>query len=89
MDIDKRLQKAIKHFWKTRDSQSKSQGAKSGQRDAGARSAVTGGKQMNGFINLIRDLLIESGISRVLRCSAKKMSSYPATFDPKSAGICL
>jgi hypothetical protein len=62
MDIDKRLRKAIRHFWSTRDTQSQLQGAKTGQRDAGARSAVTGGKQMNGFINLIRDLLIESGI---------------------------
>lgn len=82
MDIDKRLQKAVKHFWKTRDSQSHTQGAKSGRRDAGARSAVTGGKQMNGFINLIRDLLIESGISGA-SVFCEKNVELPGYFRPE------
>lgn len=62
MDLDQRLRAAVSHFWNTRDVQARLQGGTTGQRDAGARSAVTGGKQMNGFVNLIRDLLIESGI---------------------------
>lgn len=33
-----------------------------GRRDTGARSAVTGGKQMNGFVDLVRRLLIEAGL---------------------------
>lgn len=61
-DIEKRLQKAIKHFWGTRETQAQKQGAASGSKDAGARSAVTGGAQMNGFINLVRDLLCENGL---------------------------
>jgi hypothetical protein len=63
MDLDKRLREAVSQFWPTRNNQSLKQGGKTGRRDSGARSAVTGGKQMNGFVNLIRDLLIESGIS--------------------------
>lgn len=63
-DIEKRLQGAIKYFWSTRETQAQKQGRVSGSKDAGARSAVTGGAQMNGFINLVRDLLCESGLPK-------------------------
>lgn len=56
------LMEAIKNFWSTRDRQSESQGATTGLRDTGARSAVTGGKQMNGFVSIVRKLLIEAGL---------------------------
>lgn len=61
-NLEKRVGKAIRHFWLTRDKQGKSQGQKTGQRDAGFRSAVTGGKHLDGFIHLCRDLLIESDL---------------------------
>jgi Restriction endonuclease XhoI len=54
-DLEKRLRQAIKHFWTTRETQSQSQGSKTGSRDAGARTAVTGGRQMDGFVSLVRD----------------------------------
>src|SRR5579863_6093778 len=60
--IDKRLQAAVKQFWSTRDTQAQKQGLVSGSKDAGTRSAVTGGAQMNGFVNLVRELLCESGL---------------------------
>ena len=63
-DIEKELRKAIKHFWRTRQTQAKRQGSKSGARDAGERTAVTGGQQMNGFINLVRDYLSENGLPK-------------------------
>src|SRR4029077_13032227 len=63
-DIEKKLRRAIKHFWSTRQRQSKKQGSKSGARDAGARTAVTGGQQMNGFINLVRDFLSVNGLPK-------------------------
>ncbi len=61
--IDEGLQTAVKHFWNTRETQAQRQGALSGTKDAGNRSAVTGGAQMNGFINLVRDLLRDTGLS--------------------------
>ena len=63
-EIDKKLRRAIKHFWSTRDSQSKKQGSKSGTRDAGSRTAVTGGHQMDGFVNLVREYLCANGLPR-------------------------
>jgi hypothetical protein len=59
-----RLRAAVKHFWTTREVQAQKQGAASGAKDAGARSAVTGGAQMNGFVALVRDLLCESGLPK-------------------------
>ena len=59
-----RLRAAVKQFWTTRETQSRKQGSASGAKDAGARSAVTGGAQMNGFVNLVRDLLGDSGLPK-------------------------
>jgi hypothetical protein len=54
---------AVRHFWRTRSRQAKAQGAKSGDRDRGARSAVTGGAHLDGFAELIRRLIVDAGIS--------------------------
>ena len=62
--LEKKLRLAIKQFWTTRQSQALKQGGTSGKRDSGQRSAVTGGAQMNGFVNLVRDLLCEGGLPR-------------------------
>jgi len=59
---EERLHAAVRHFWGTRGNQAKRQGAKSGTRNAGNRTAVTGGKQMDGFVGLVRDFLLECGI---------------------------
>lgn len=59
---DADISKAVKHFWKTRRHHSVNQGSATGRRDTGARSAVTGGKQMNGFVNLVRRLLSDAGL---------------------------
>jgi len=60
-DLRARVGKAIRHFWVIRDRQAASQG-KGGQKDAGLRSAVTGGRHLDGFIVLCRDLLVEAGL---------------------------
>lgn len=61
--LDEGLRKAVRYFWKTRDLQAGKQGTKTGTRDAGARAAVTGGAQMNGFITLVKGLLRKTGIT--------------------------
>src|SRR5262245_43111246 len=60
-DLDAGVREAIRHFWKTRQQQSTKQGSPE-DRDRGARGAVTGGKQMDGFIRLVRDLLMEAKV---------------------------
>ena len=63
LDLQQRVAKAIAHYWRTRQNQSKRQKA-SGQRDQGARGAVTGGAQMDGFIELFTELLLAAGVDR-------------------------
>lgn len=60
-DLDSGLRDAVRHFWLTRQQQSTRQGDDA-DRDRGGRSAVTGGKQMDGFVRLVRDLLIAAKV---------------------------
>ena len=62
---ENRIRTAIKQFWATRGNQAQKQGAKTGARDAGNRTAVTGGKQLDGFVELVRDYLIECKVNTV------------------------
>jgi len=59
MNYRPRVAEAVKHFWEVRARQHKSQGAGSGAKDMGLRSAVTGGKHLDGFIRLFSILLAE------------------------------
>jgi len=80
--LEERLRGAIKHFWTTRDTQAQKQGAVSGSKDAGARSAVTGGAQMNGFINLVRDVLCEGGLPKA-QVYCEKYIELPGWYRPE------
>jgi hypothetical protein len=80
--LEHRLRTAIREFWVTRDSQATKQGEKSGVRDAGLRTAVTGGAQMNGFVNVIRDLLEESGMGKPVIFTERSVE-LPGWFRPE------
>lgn len=81
-DIEQKLKDAIARFWKNRETQAQKQGSKTGIRDAGARTAVTGGSQMDGFVELVRDLLEESGIEKpVIFC--ERYVEIPGWFRPE------
>lgn len=58
--IESRVSKAVAHYWATLDEQSQKQQARDA--DRGRRAAVTGGKQMDGFCEIIRLLLEENGV---------------------------
>jgi hypothetical protein len=62
-DLAAAIRGAVRHFWRTRSRQAKAQGAKSGDRDRGARGAVTGGAHLDGFAELIRRLIVDAGVS--------------------------
>jgi len=56
MDIRNQTRKAVSTYWQTRELQKKKQ-EQSGATDKGSRSAVTGGAQMDGFIDLCSELI--------------------------------
>lgn len=62
-DLPRRVSAALSHFWSVREQQTARQ-FESEHRDRGNRSAVTGGKQMDGFVGLMRDILTENGVDR-------------------------
>ena len=53
---------AVAHYWITRKSQQDRQKI-TGRTDQGGRGAVTGGAQMDGFIDLFKQIIIEAGIN--------------------------
>lgn len=79
-DLRKRLSRAVAEFWATRASQQARQASRASRRDRGARSAVTGGKQCEGFVKLVRLLLVEAGLPDA--CVHEKLVTLPGYFRP-------
>jgi len=80
--LDSRLRAAIRQFWGTRRKQAKKQGSATGTKDAGARAAVTGGAQMDGFVSLIGDILRENGV-KDLEIFRGKSLEIPGWYRPE------
>jgi hypothetical protein len=59
--LEKNMAEAVAQYWATRETQKRKQESR-GVSDAGLRSAVTGGAQMDGFIDLFTALIIDAGI---------------------------
>jgi len=79
-DIDKDVAQAVSHYWFTRKAQKDKQKMR-GVSDAGLRSAVTGGAQMDGFITLFTDLIVDAGIDNQ-HIYEKKALELPGFFRP-------
>jgi hypothetical protein len=72
--------KAVAHYWNTRATQRKKQQI-GGKADQGLRSAVTGGAQMDGFIDLFTELVVQAGIP-LRYVFQKKAVELPGFFRP-------
>lgn len=81
-DVEARVGRAIAHYWQTLDAQSSKQTA--GSADRGRRAAVTGGQQMRGFANLVRELLKDNGIDDALIRTEGRLD-LPGYFRPTKA----
>ena len=64
-DLQSKIADAVNYFWLTRNGQINKQ-QEVGIHDQGNRGAVTGGKQLDGFVNLIRNILIYNNVPK--RC---------------------
>jgi hypothetical protein len=82
-DYNKELAKAVQYFWRIRAKQHKRQGKGSGQKDAGNRAAVTGGKHADGFVRLIAGIVKDAGLRNVqINISEKKQRTLPGFYRP-------
>jgi len=79
--FDAELRKAVAHFWQTRRAQASKQRS-SGRTDRGSRAAVTGGAQMDGFVELVRSLIRKAGISDQDIFTRKRLLELPGFFRP-------
>ena len=60
-DLPTRVGRAVAQYWTTRSTQKVKQQT-AGQTDQGLRGAVTGGAQMDGFVELFTELIVAAGI---------------------------
>lgn len=82
-NLDQRLASAVRHFWTTRARQGQRQGRATGQRDYGNRTVATGGRQLDGFSALVRELLVESGIpGEIIFDTGRDNVTLPGFFRP-------
>lgn len=79
-EIDDKTAKAVAHYWKTRTTQRQKQET-GGKADQGLRSAVTGGAQMDGFIELFTEVIAQAGIP-LRYIFRKKAVELPGFFRP-------
>ena len=83
LDFEGELGKAVKYFWQVRGKQKKRQGGKTGKKDAGERSSVTGGKHADGFIRLIAAIVKDAALPNVeINVTEKKPRTLPGFYRP-------
>lgn len=78
-DYRNRVAKAIAHYWRTLEEQSGRQ--RTGDADRGARAAVTGGKQMDGFCELMNWLLSKNEMAEASIFIRKRLT-LPGFYRP-------
>jgi hypothetical protein len=78
-DLENRTSAAVAQYWRTLAEQSSKQ--KTGDADRGGRAAVTGGKQMDGFCQLVNQVLLDNGMPSVDIYASKKLE-LPGYFRP-------
>jgi len=76
-DLERRLALAIRHFWTTREKQAAKQKAE-GKRDQGGRGAITGGAHLDMFVELVAEVVRQSGIPdfAIFRDKALELPGY-------------
>ena len=76
---DKELAGAVRFFWRSRAAAALKQAA-SGKQDQGARAAVTGGKNMDGFVKLISGIVRKNGPKGVEIHTKRTVLTLPGYF---------
>lgn len=81
-DYHKKATKAVKAFWGNRDAAQLRQ-LEAGKSDAGTRGAVTTGKNMDGFVSLLIDLIKANGLkdAKIIR-DGRIHLTLPGYFRP-------
>lgn len=80
-NFEQNVKRAIQGFWRARDSAATEQ-IRAGRKDQGNRAAVTAGKNMDGFVDLIVDLAVANGLNASDVYRNKSVVTLPGFFRP-------
>lgn len=80
-DYEKRAYEAVRAFWGNREKARQKQ-IESGKQDQGERAGVTAGKNMDGFIALMMDLVGSNGLSHAEIHQNRRVLTLPGFFRP-------
>jgi hypothetical protein len=81
VDYDRKTREAVKAFWGSREKAKQKQKAK-GIVDQGERTGVTGGKNMDGFIALVMDIVKANGLGHASIHQKRAVVTLPGFFRP-------
>ncbi len=80
-NYEERGRQAVREFWQTRQRTSRNQQT-GGKTDQGERSAVTAGKNMDGFVRLVSDLVSANGLAQTDIMQQRRLLTLPGYFRP-------
>jgi hypothetical protein len=81
VQYENKARKAVREFWKSRDDASKKQAA-SGKGDQGERASVTSGKNMDGFVALVTEIVRANGLAHAEIHLERAVLTLPGYFRP-------
>jgi hypothetical protein len=81
VDYERKAKEAIQAFWGNREKARQKQ-IEAGTQDQGERAGVTGGKNMDGFIALIIDLVNANGLAHADIHQKRALLTLPGYFRP-------
>lgn len=81
VNYEVKARKAVRAFWGNRKAAKRKQ-KKSGKADQGERASVTGGKNMNGFLGLMLDVVRANGLAHADIHLKRAVLTLPGYFRP-------
>lgn len=81
VNYEQKASEAVKVFWGNREAAKQKQ-IKSGKADQGERAGVTAGKNMDGFLSLVLDIIKANGLAHAEIHQNRAMLSLPGYFRP-------
>jgi len=78
---EQKTREAVKIFWGTREAARRKQ-IESGKADQGERAGVTAGKNMDGFLTLVLDIVRANGLAHAEIYQNRAMLTLPGYFRP-------
>lgn len=81
VNYEQRARNAVKKFWSTRETARNKQ-SESGKADQGERASVTGGKNMDGFLELLLEIIKSNGLPDAEIHKNRAMLNLPGYFRP-------